>query len=266
MKYAFMSFSCPKVTLDEMLALAKRFGYDAIEPRISADHTHGIELDTPPAVRTEARAKAKAADITLCCVATSCRYADPETAEQNVQDTRRAIDLAADVGSSRIRVFGGQIAEGISRVEAAGLVAQSLSAVADHAAERAVTVCMETHDDWCDPADVADVMHRVNHPAVAVNWDIMHPVRRAGATMDQAFQALRPWIRHVHFHDGTETEQGPQLCQIGQGQIDHKRAVELLQADHYEGFLSGEWINWEAYETHLPRELATMKRYEHEPS
>jgi hypothetical protein len=38
--------------------------------------------------------------------------------------------------------------------------------------------------------------------------------------------------------------------------------VELLQAMPYTGYLSGEWINWEPYEMHLPRELAAMKAYE----
>ena len=33
----------------------------------------------------------------------------------------------------------------------------------------------------------------------------------------------------------------------------------------YDGYISGEWINWEdPYEVHLPRELATLKRYESE--
>jgi len=36
-----------------------------------------------------------------------------------------------------------------------------------------------------------------------------------------------------------------------------------LRTIPYEGYLSGEWINWsDPYEAHLPRELATMKSYE----
>ncbi len=34
MKYAFMSFSCPELGLEEMLSLAGRYGYDAVEPRV----------------------------------------------------------------------------------------------------------------------------------------------------------------------------------------------------------------------------------------
>ena len=104
-------------------------------------------------------------------------------------------------------------------------------------------------------------MKRVDHPAIAVNWDIMHPVHGAGVSMDHAFEALKPWIRHVHFHDGGTQEGKWGLVPIGEGDIDHRRAVQLLHSVGYDGFLSGEWIGWEPYETHLPRELATMKRY-----
>ena len=262
MKYAFMSFSCPELTLVQMLEAARRFGYDGIEPRAQSGHAHGIEFDASAEARADARAKAQKAGIALCCVATSCRYAEPETTALHTEDTHTAIDLAADVGSPCVRVFGGPLPEGVSREKGVDLVVQALTSVADHAGERGVRVCMETHDDWCEPRHVAEVMDRVNHPAVAVNWDIMHPVRRGGATMEQAFESLEPWIRHVHFHDGLMEGEGGGLTPIGQGVIDHAAAVRLLQQGGYDGFLSGEWINWSSWEDHLPRELATMRSYE----
>lgn len=262
MKYAFMTFSCPELTLDEVLATANRFGYDGVELRIQSGHKHGLDLDTSADIRRQAKSKAQAAGVALCCIATSCAYADPATADEKVQDTHDAIDLAADVGAARVRVFGGKIPDGVSRERAVELVAKSLASVADHAAERGVIVCMETHDDWCNPAHVAKVMGRVDKPSIAVNWDIMHPVNAGGSTMDEAFQTLQPWIRHIHFHDGKDAEKGRELCPIGEGKIDHKRAVDLLRGDGYDGHLSGEWIGWEPYQIHLPRELATMKGYE----
>jgi sugar phosphate isomerase/epimerase len=257
-----MTFSCPELTLDEVLALAGRLGYDGVEPRIQAEHKHGLEFDTPAEVRREAREKAAEAGVDLCCIATSCRYADPETTDAMVEDTHQAIDLAADVGSQRIRVFGGNFPDALSREAATERVAEALASVAGHAAERDVVVCMETHDAWCNPEHVADVIRQVDHPAVCVNWDIMHPIRREGSTMDKAYEVLGPWVRHVHFHDGTVDPDDLKMVPIGEGGIDHKRAVELLQAAEYTDYLSGEWINWTPYEEHLPRELATMKGYE----
>ena len=242
MKFSFMSFSTPNLSLDDMLALAKRLGYDGVEPRIDSKHAHGIELAADPAMR---------------------------------EATRRAIDLAADIGCPRLRVFGGGLGKGLTREQAIDLLAESFLSFADDAAKRKVAVCMETHDDWCDPSHVAAVMTKVHHPAIAVNWDIMHPVRAAGWTVDDAYRTLKPWIRHLHVHDGkwvgvpADDKSGGKgekmdLAPIGTGVVDHKRGIELLNADGYAGFLSGEWIQWEPYEIHLPRELATLKKYDAE--
>ena len=102
----------------------------------------------------------------------------------------------------------------------------------------------------------------MDHPAIGVNWDVMHPVRMGFATIEESFQTLKPWIRHLHVHDTKKG--GPPLVPIGTGDIDHKRIIELLQTISCDGYLSGEWIDWESHEIHLPRELATLKGYERE--
>ncbi len=262
MKYAFMTFSCPSLGLAEVLALAHRFKYEGIEPRIGEGHRHGVELDAGAAERAEFKRAAAEAGVAICCVATSLRYSDPQDTRHRIAETRRAIDLAADVGANRIRVFGGQLAAGLRRYEAIRLVTQALQSVAEHARERGVTVCLETHDDWCDPAHVAEVMRRVNHPAVGVNWDFMHPGRGPGATVEESFGLLKHWIRHVHFHDGMDRDGSLRLMPIGQGEVNVRHAVELLENAGYDGYLSGEWIDWEPAEIHLPRELAAIKAFQ----
>jgi sugar phosphate isomerase/epimerase len=177
-------------------------------------------------------------------------------------DSRSLIALAHDIGAPAMRVFGGQIPQGMSRDAAEKQVADCLAALADEARAAGVTLCVETHDSWCNAADLARVLDRVDHPNVRANWDIMHPVNAAGMTMDDAFTHLRPYVRHVHFHDGKRNAKGGlDLCPIGQGIVDHKRAIQLLKSIAFPGYLSGEWINWEPWQTHLPRELATMKSY-----
>lgn len=158
MKYAFMTFSCPHLTLDELLATARRYGYDGIEPRTAVKHGHGIELDATAADRRDIRRKAVDSGIALCSIATSCAYANPATSKQMVDDTLRYIDLADDVGSPAIRVFGGTIPHDVSREHAIDAVAQALQSVADHAQQRNIAVCVETHDDWCTPRDRKSVV------------------------------------------------------------------------------------------------------------
>ncbi len=262
MKYSFISFSCPEFSLDEILALAKQLGYQGIEPRSGSGHKHGIELETSAVDRSTIRMKVAESGVDLCCLAISCRYADPETVEGQVEETYDYIDLASDLQIPRLRVFGGMLAEGLSREAAVDQLVEALEPLASHAEQQNVTICIETHDDWSDPKDVAAVLERVDHPNLAVNWDIMHPVRKAGLDIDQSFQILKPWIKHVHIHDGTKELDKLVFQPIGQGDIDHKRTLEVLIAHGYDGYLSGEWIGWEPPEVHLPRELATMRQYE----
>jgi sugar phosphate isomerase/epimerase len=260
MKCSFMTFSTPELTLREVLELARNLGYEGIEPRVGENHRHGIEYAADRGTRQAAKALAADLGVAYACVATSCRYADPSDCAEHVDDTRRAIDLASEIGAPCIRVFGGQLGDGVTRADAVRMVAESLRSIADHAQERGVRVCLETHDAWCDPANVAAVMREVDHAAIAVNWDIMHPVRTAQSTVDDSFAILRPWIAHTHIHDGNLGDIFTMLP-LGEGAIDHRRAVELLADIGYDGYLSGEWIAWEPASVHLPRELATMRSY-----
>jgi sugar phosphate isomerase/epimerase len=262
MKYSFMSFSCPKLSLDELLAAAKKYGYDGIEPRVDCQHKHGIEFAASAEERKTAKQKAKDAGVAFSCIATSCTFADPAKTSENIKTASDAISLAGDVGAPSIRVFGGQIPKEISREKAILIVSEALSSLAEHAQKCGVTVCMETHDNWCNPEHVAAVLKSVNHKFIAANWDIMHPVRREGVSIEKSFETLKPWIRHLHVHDGVMGDKDI-LRPIGQGIIDHGAAIRLLKTISYAGFISGEWINWkDPYEIHLPRELAAMKGYE----
>jgi sugar phosphate isomerase/epimerase len=263
MNYAFMSFSCPELGLCEMLQMAREYGYVAVEPRSQSGHGHGIEFDASPGLRAEIRASVSDSRVDLCCLATSCMYADPASVAGHIEDSRLAIDLAADIGCPRIRVFGGKIGEGLEREDAIEQVAVSLAALGDQAAECGVSICMETHDDWCDPKHVAAVMRMANHPHVCVNWDILHPVRSGNLGMREAYGILKPWIRHVHVHDGFDPEPGKfEFCAIGEGVADHESALRCLKDANYSGYISGEWIDWEPHAVHLPRELKMLKQME----
>jgi sugar phosphate isomerase/epimerase len=257
-----MSFSTPELGLEETLSVARRYGYDGVELRLDAEHKHGAEVVTNAAQRAEMRSIIEEGDIPVCCLATSCRFADQGNAAAQVKDALDRIELAGDMGVPRIRVFGGPFPEEGSRERAIGTVVESLGSLAGRAHEMGVTVCMETHDAWCDPLHVAEVMRRVDHPNIGVNWDIMHPVRRGQATVEESFESLKEWIAHVHFHDGADVDGKLTLMPIGTGTIDHRIAVGLLKGCGYDGYLSGEWINWEPWEVHLPREIATMRSYE----
>jgi len=264
-RYSFMSFSLPEADLTEFVGAAQRYGYDGVEPRVGGGHRHGIELDTSPAQRREIRSFAADHGVAVACVSAGCRFADPGPAAEQIPVARRVIELAADLDSHRVRVFGGQFPDDVSRETAHASIVGALRELAPFAADHGVTVVMETHDAWTVPAHVAAIMSEVDHPAIGVNWDVMHPPRTGGCpTLQEAHTTLRPWIKHVHMHDATSRSDILDFKPMGEGEFDHRIVLSLLAADGYDGYLSGEWIDWEPGEIHLPREIAAIRGYERE--
>lgn len=264
MRYAFTSFSAPQSSLAELAELAVRYGYGGLEPRVGAGHGHGLELSASPGWRRTLARLVADAGLELVCLATSGHYSDPATAPDEVERTRRALDLAADVGAGRIKVFCGPVPPGVERAAASSSVIRSLWVLAGDAYVRGVKICVETHDDWSDPEVMAGVLRAVDHPAVAVIWDVMHTLREGGAAPDTAVRTLRPWLDHVHVHDGLLRRDRLEFRPIGAGEVDHHRPLQLLREVGYGGFLSGEWLDWEPPEVHLPREIAALRRLERE--
>ena len=262
LKLSYMSFSCPEASLDEFIGYAKTYDYEGVEPRAEAKHNHGVEVDASPAKRAEIKKAFQDAGIVCACVATSRKYAIADQAARNesIELTKKLVDLAADVGSTRIRVFGGMPPEGMSMPDAIKTVGESLAQVGPHAVERGVSVCLETHDGFSRADDCAAAIKLADSPAVAANWDIMHPYTK-GMTIDEAHDALKGLIRHCHIHDGNYTDGKPKLAMMGEGEIPYPRAVELLEADGFDGYLSGEWIGaWHPNEI-LPHDGKVLRSY-----
>lgn len=256
MKLSFMTFSCPKATLDEALAMVKAYGYDGLEIRIASKHAHGVE---PGCDAAAAKAAFAAAGVKPAAIATSCRFADPVEHGMHIADARAAVDLAAGIAAPVVRVFGGNVPDHLSRNDAIAAVVAALRELAPYAHERGVVLALETHDAWTHPDHVARVMEAVDHPGAGVNWDPMHPLRQSGWPVDRQWQRLRPWVRHVHVHDGLLRLDTLQLKPMGTGDIDHRPVVTVLKQAGYTGWLSLEWIHNDPPDAHLPHESATLR-------
>ncbi|GMV67008.1 MAG: hypothetical protein AMXMBFR75_28030 [Candidatus Hinthialibacteria bacterium] len=266
MKYAFMSFSCPQLPLQDMLALAVNSGYDGIEPRLGAGHLHGIEIGTSMAERAEIRGLAEKSGIRICCLATGVCLTDPEKQAEELVSARKAMELAKDIGCPLIRVFGGAYPDKVSRSEAITHLARAFRDLIPDAERTGVQICLETHDHWCHPEHVSEVLALVDHPTAGVNWDFQHPLRTCGWNVENSFRLLSPWILHVHFHDGTLEQSRLEMLPAGEGVYEVEKAVKLLQSIRYKGYLSGEWFDWPDYTEYLPREVSRMRKFEESSS
>ncbi len=262
MRYLFNTFSLPDHDLPALLGAAHRYGYAGLEVRTDTGHAHNIEIDTSDAFRAEARDQIQASGLSVDCLCLSAEIGDPSRKDAVLQQVSKRVDLACDIGAPLVRVFGGRFPDTVSRQDARNNLIGTLQRLADHGQRRNVTICLETHDEWTDPAELADIMTAVDHPSAGLIWDILHTSRRSGATLADTYRTLNPWIRHVQMHDALLRQDRLEFRPIGHGEIDHLELLAILSAGGYDGAIAGEWMNWEPGDIHLPREISQMHRYE----
>lgn len=244
MNLATMTSVCPDWTLGEIVQAMKRHGYSGLEPRVEWDHKVGIEATMTARERQEAHDRLDSEGLEFCCVATGVKMAvaDKKERESQIEDLRRYIELASDIGSPYVRTFGGVHAE-TDLLLVIDYVADSYRAVMDEAAARSVTVLIETHDYWCASALVRAVVELIDHESCAVLWDLLHTMRLLERP-EITFQNLQGLVRHLHVHDYDYGDDGhAQTVALGAGRYDHRTPLRLLSQARFNGFCSVEVIH-----------------------
>ncbi|ANY68109.1 hypothetical protein BBD42_17715 [Paenibacillus sp. BIHB 4019] len=263
MKFAFNSFSCPDLTLSQLIEVAKTYHYDGVELRAGVGHAHGAEVGATAQQREHMRRLAADSGIRICCLGVTNKFSLPQQAAEQLETAKANIRLASDLGIPVIRVAGGKIPLGASRDDTRITIAHALKELAPYARNYGVTIGVETHDDWSAPSDLASLLENVDDPQITAVWDVLHTKRRGFAEPMEVLQHLGAAIQHVHFHDAMlSLEMDKQLKPIGEGELDFLQIAHVLLEANYEGFVSGEWANWDVpYDIHLPQELIALKQY-----
>jgi sugar phosphate isomerase/epimerase len=264
MTLSFMTFIAPDWSLEQHLTAAIRYGYDGIEPRCAAGHKHGIELTATKPQRKALRAQCGDCGVALSCLATSLRYNFPDPAQiaEMVEETKKYLQLAADLGAPAIRVFGGQPPdEGVSKAQGAERVAAALAQCVKTAASTGVNLCLETHDFFCRAEHAALVVDAVAHPRLGFNWDFLHTAR-LGETPEESWDAMAGRVYHCHVHDYTWDAEKPDAFKpayMGRGMVPLVEDLALLKSVNYTGALSGEWIGDYPAEEILPQAAGALR-------
>jgi len=237
MRVAFMSSVCPKMTVAELLAAAKKHGYQGIEFRPEWKHPHGVELEATAQVRKAVRRQMADAKIESCCIAPSIAFNFEDRAECDRRLDRlfQYIDLAADTATPRIRVFGDPLPNGGAGRRSNNYTQQAeyLSKAAARAAEAGVRLCLEVHGTMRG-VDAGEVLYRAAYPpALWINWHLIHCLNH-GEDIDEAYRHVKGRVGHAHFSIGTgEQDTFDALA----------RQAELLAGEGFDGFFSVEHIN-----------------------
>ena len=241
MRLAFSTLACPNWTLEEMARCAAEYGYEAAE--LSPRHPTGVSPALTAGERQQVRNLFASHGVEIAMVNTYSEFIEPEAEvrARNVAMVKAFVDLARDLGTTRVRVFGQNTAKelpsDIPRDRCMDYVATAIMEIAAYAVADDIEILLETHDVFRDPELVTDVMRRISAPNVGVVWDITNSVVM-GSSVDEAFAAVRDSLRFVQVKDYMETRRMESPCLIGTGDAPNKEAFALLRAAGYRGYVS----------------------------
>jgi sugar phosphate isomerase/epimerase len=168
---------------------------------------------------------------------------DPYYRQVRIEHTKRALELARDLGAPNITTEpGGPLEPGQPREPALKLFVEMLKPVADRAAKLGIPLLVEPEPGLLvETADqFEEFMGMMNHPAVGMNFDVGH----AYCVQDDPAESIRRlarYIRHVHLEDIAATRRHHHLIP-GDGAIDLPAVFMALKDIGYDG-----WVTVELY-------------------
>ena len=177
---------------------------------------------------------------------------DPEELEEEFQQMRRAINLAAFFGSRTVRVVPGD-----DKPESINTVVPWLKKSAEHAAEKGVYLGMENHSDGIagTPELCVEIAEKVGSPYFGIIYEPGNLMHDTATDYKEALLTMLDHIVHVHVKDCKPVGSGYEMQHFGEGAIDFPWIEEQLDNAGYKGDISTE------YELHDMDPAEGVKRF-----
>ncbi len=241
---AFSTLGCPTWSLTRVLEEAERLGYAAVELRGiegEMDLTKRPELQGTALGETKRRFADRSLAISDLGASSRMHEADPEVRAAQLDEGRRFIDLAHELGVPYVRVFGDKLVAGEARDATVARIVEGLRTLGEHARGSGVSVLIESHGDFTRSSDLKEILTAVNLPTVALLWDAHHTVVSGGEAPVETWHALGPFVRHTHLKDSRPEKDGVRYVLTGEGNVPVRDTVRVLVEGGYKGCYCFEW-------------------------
>ena len=235
MKLCFSTLGCADYDLPAVVRLCYQSGIRTVELR-----GLGGELDfrrmpafAPDRIE-ETRKQLASAGVTPLVLGSSCAFHDVEKRDATLAEGVAVLHTAAALGAMGVRVFGNRAVGERPAVP----VMEGIEALLAATPETNVSVLLEVHGDFNTVPALAPILeHFKNEPRFGLIWDIAHSHTAYGENWPVFYEAIAPYVRHVHIKDA----HGDRLTLPGEGDIPIVPIVRQLAKDGYTGACSLEW-------------------------
>ena len=189
----------------------------------------------------ETKAQLKKLKLEICCLSSGCALRFADKRDENIEELKKYIALAKELGTPCIRVLGDLTAEPTTDFDDMNVI-EPMRILAPIAEEAGVMLLIETNGVYSDTARLADVLAQIASDNVAALWDFNHPYRFNGETPETTIKNLGMFIKHVHIKDSVTVDGKTSYRLMGEGDMPIDKMMFALTSINYEGFVSFEWI------------------------
>lgn len=155
---------------------------------------------------------------------------EEEGLEERVLKTKKALELAADLGTPVVTTHPGAIPEDRQH-PTYQLMLRTIGEIAAHGERVGSFFCIETGQEH--PRVLRRFIEDVGSPALKVNYDPANVLRYQAVV--EGVELLAPWIVHTHAKDHNPETGRPT---VGQGAVPWPEYIAALQRIGYDGWFA----------------------------
>ena len=181
-------------------------GYEAVELRTT--HKHGVEPSLSKADRSAVKQRFANTKVRCLSLGSVCEFhaPDPATVRQNIDECKRFVKLAHDIGALGVKVRPNGIPKDVPEAKTLEQIGKSLRECGEFAQSAGVEIWVEVHGAESQvPRRMRKMMEIAAHPHVGICWNSNPPDVENGS-VKKSFELLKPWLRSAHINELSKPE------------------------------------------------------------
>ena len=192
MRFGLVTYLWGKdMSLPELLDVCEKSGVLGVELR--TEHAHGVEPSLSKSERLEVRKRFADSPVVLVGYGSNAQYheSDPTKVRENIDLTKRYVELMHDCGGSGVKVKPNGFPKDIAREKTIEQIGVSLNEVAAFGADYGQQIRVEVHGNGTSELPVIhDIFKVADHPNVTVCWN-SNDVDLEGEGLDHNFDLVK---------------------------------------------------------------------------
>lgn len=242
MRPAMSTVACPDWTLRMVAEEAERGGWGGVELR--TEGTGGVNFACDPALSDAAKVRDLFArsGLKVVTLSTGVAFDAPvfppvigyafTDAEGPIRETKRAVELAAQIDCPTVRVFAFQLHGNESRAAGLRRIVPRLRLAAATARNTGVRVLLENGGSFPTARDLNEIISAVDHPLLAAAY-CPAVAAAAGEDPQRGLDLLGSRLLTVKLRD----HRAGKACLLGEGELPTQTIVDALRRSGFAGWL-----------------------------